>query len=94
MAPETSVTPNHGVIASSSVPTPSQPEVRPYRLMLDDKGRIIPPTQAELADRAKAVERMFVELAKIPANPIEEDQAIYRAIDAERPDRPLFEGMY
>ncbi len=37
---------------------------------------------------------MFVELANIPANPIEEDQAIYRAIDAERPDRPLFEGMY
>jgi len=64
------------------------------RLRFDAQGQLIPFTAAERAARAEAVNRMFDELASIPGNSVEEDRAIYRAIDAERPDRPLFEGKY
>ncbi len=63
-------------------------------LRLDQNGCWIPFTAAQRAIRAEAVRRMFAELAEISANPVEEDHEIYRANDAERPDRPLFEGKY
>ena len=69
--------------------SPASPPLR-----WDQNGCLIPFTAAQRAIRAEAVRRMFAELAEIPANPVEEDHEIYRAIDAERPDRPLFEGKY
>ena len=64
------------------------------RLRLDDQGRLIPPTDAEHQARAAAALRMIEEVNNIPDEPGEDDGDFFRTIEAERPERPLFEGLY
>ncbi len=61
---------------------------------VDDQGRIIPPTAAEFEARKAAALRMIEKVRSIPDEPGEDDRDFFRIIDAERPWRPLFEGLY
>ncbi len=72
-----------------------QSDPAPYHyLRVDDQGRIIPPTAAELEAKVAAVRRMTEKVRSIPDEPGEDDRDFFRTIDAERPWRPLFEGLY
>ena len=83
-----------------SQPRPSAPDepapapARPYRLKLDEQGRLIPPTEAELAERVVAVQWMIAAINSILNAPGEDNRDFFRTIDEQRPHRPLFEGMY
>ncbi len=61
---------------------------RPARY--DEQGYILPFTEAE----REGVRRMIEELKSIHNGPEEDDREFMRAMDANRPDFPLFEGMY
>jgi hypothetical protein len=60
----------------------------------DDRGHAIPPTEAERQARSEALRRGLAELASIPDDPAESDEEFWRAIDAARPERPLFQRYY
>ena len=83
-----------------SKPIPTTPDEsapapdRPYRLKLDEQGRLITPTEAELPARIEAMRRMIEAINNIPDAPGEDDRDFFRTIDEQRPHRPLFEGMY
>jgi hypothetical protein len=46
------------------------------------------------AREAALVRRTLAAMAAIPDDPPGTDQAVMRAIDEERPGRPLFKGLY
>jgi len=75
-------------------PIPSDPPKPSLDPRFDAKGHWIPPTEAERKARVEAVRRMIDEIAGIPDDATEDDGEVYRAIDAERPERPLFDGMF
>ncbi len=72
---------------------PSEPVVSPP-FKFDEQGRILPFTPAERAMRMEAIRRMIEELKSVENGPEEDDRDFFRAMDADRPDFPLFEGMY
>ena len=76
----------------SSPKADSEPPA-PGTLMLDARGRLVPPTDEERRSRAEALTRALADLDQIPDDPPGSDEAFWRAIDAGRPHRKLFEGM-
>jgi hypothetical protein len=78
-------------------PTPIEPgrEARVgRRLQFDEHGHAIPPTEAEMKADRQAFLIAMAELAAIPDDPPGSDEAFMRAIDAGRPERPLFRDYY
>ena len=69
-------------------------ETSPNRLKVDADGRALPRTDAERAGDVVRIRAMLARMAEIPDDDGVSDAEIFRAIDAERPHRPLFEGMY
>ena len=74
----------------------AEPRTPPRRrLAFDAQGRAIVPTEAELDEIAKSAAPLAEALASIPdTDPPGEDEAVMRAIDEGRPERPLFRGLY
>lgn len=66
----------------------------PPRLRYDDRGHAIPPTEGERRARTEALRLALADMASIPDDPPGSDEEAWRAIDAGRPGRPLFRGMY
>ena len=64
------------------------------RLRLDDRGRLIPPTEDEHRARSAALRRALAMIAEIPDDPPGSDEEFMRAIDAGRPECPLFQERY
>ena len=63
-------------------------------IRLDDQGRIVI-SEEEIEARAEAGLRMLRALAFMPDDdPPGTDEEFMRNIDAERPHRPFFKGMY
>jgi hypothetical protein len=60
----------------------------------DDRGHAIPPTEAERRARSEALRRGLAEMASIPDDPPGSDEEFWRAMDAARPERPLFRRLY
>jgi hypothetical protein len=60
----------------------------------DDSGHAIPPTENERRARSEALRRGLAEIASIPDDPAEPDEEFWRAIDASRPERPVFQRYY
>lgn len=81
---------------STMTPIQSDPETTaPNRLKLDARGRMLPRTDEERAASREALREALRRMAEIPADdPPGETEEFMRAIDAGRPDRPLFEGYY
>ncbi len=73
----------------STTTTTTSPPAR-----FDAEGRLLPWTDAEQARHAEAVREGMARLAEIPDEPGEDDRDFFRAMDADRPERPLFEGYY
>lgn len=69
-------------------------EVKSLRLRFDEHGHAIPPTEAEHAAAIEAWSRALAALAAIPDDPNEPDEVFWRAMDEDRPERPLFEEYY
>ena len=63
-------------------------------IRFDDRGHAIPPTEAERRVRSEALRRGLAEIAAIPDDPPGSDEEFWRAIDAGRPERPLFRRLY
>ncbi len=61
---------------------------------LDAEGRMLPLTDAEQSQYALAFQEGMARLAAVPDEPGEDDREFFRAMDADRPERPLFQGMY
>lgn len=61
---------------------------------LDAEGRIIPFTEVEQAQYIEAVRDCLARMAAVPDDHNEDDREFFRAMDADRPERPLFKGMY
>jgi hypothetical protein len=51
-------------------------------------------TKRDVAREAALVRQTLAAMAAIPDDPPGTDQAVMRAIDEERPGRPLFKGLY
>lgn len=67
----------------------------PNRARLDDQGRIIPMTDEERRAWAKSALEGLKAMAEIPdTDPPGSDIEFMKAIDAERPHRPLFKEFY
>ncbi len=64
------------------------------QLEFDDEGHAIMPTEAERAEDHRALLVALAEMAAIPDDPAESDEELWRAIDAARPERPLFRELY
>ena len=64
------------------------------RLQFDEHGHAIPFTEAELQARSESLRIALEAMAAIPDDPPGSDEAFWRAIDAERPERPLFKELY
>jgi excisionase family DNA binding protein len=64
------------------------------RLRFDERGHAIAPTEAELRGEAERIRQSLAEMDAIPDDPPGSDEEFWRAIDAGRPERPLFRGMY
>ncbi len=64
------------------------------RLKVDEHGHIIPPTPEENEADTKALLIALAEMAAIPDDPPGSDEEFWRAMDAGRPDRPLFRDLY
>ena len=64
------------------------------RLQFDEQGHAIPLTEAEKAEDYQAFLLARAEMANIPDDPPGSDEEFWRAIDAGRPDRPLFRDYY
>jgi hypothetical protein len=76
----------------SSQAEPRTPPRR--RLVLDAQGRAVPLSDAQLDDLAQSADALREALDSIPDDPPGSDQEFTRAIDSQRPERPLFEGYY
>ena len=63
-------------------------------LRYDQHGHVIPPTEEERRARSEALKRALAAMAAIPDDPAESDEEFWRAIDAGRPERPLFQRYY
>jgi len=64
-------------------------------LKLDDKGHLLPLTDEEHKARVEDIRRMFAEWADQPdEDPPGIEIEVMRGIDENRPERPLFRGMY
>ncbi len=72
--------------------SPRPPKRRP--LQYDEHGHAIPPTKEEQEETKKAMLAALEAMAAIPDDPPGSDEAFWRAIDAERPHRPLFREYY
>lgn len=81
------VTVGASTMASTTVPT--SPPAK-----FDAEGHILPWTEAEQAQHAEAVCEGTAWLAEILDEPGEGLREFFRAIDAERPERPLFKGYH
>jgi hypothetical protein len=76
-------------------PTTTVTEVStPPRLRFDDQGHAIARTEAEHQAIAEAFRAALVSMAAIPDDPHVSDQECMRAIDEDRPERPLFQEYY
>ena len=64
------------------------------RIRFDDEGHAIFPSQAEVMAMAESVLAGLAEMAEIPDDPPGSDIEFMKAIDANRPERPLFEKYY
>ncbi len=64
------------------------------RLRFDEHGHIIPPTEEEMRATLESLKLALEAMAAIPDDPPGSDEAFWRAIDAERPERPLFKELY
>lgn len=64
------------------------------RLRFDEHGHAIPFTEAEMQARSDSLRLALEAMAAIPDDPPGSDEAFWRAIDAERPERPLFKELY
>ena len=64
------------------------------RVRLDDRGRMIPPTEEERRIRRELALRALEEIRAIENEPGEDDAEFFRSFDSHRPHRPLFEGLY
>jgi hypothetical protein len=64
------------------------------RLRLDEHGHLIPRTESEKVEDHKALLAAFARMAAIPDDPPGSDEALFRAIDEARPERPLFREFY
>jgi hypothetical protein len=73
---------------------PVSPARSRRRLKFDDQGHAIPPTDEERAENQKALLIALAEMAEIPDDPPGSDEEFWRAIDEERPERPLFREFY
>ena len=63
-------------------------------IRLDDEGRIVI-TDEEIEARADAIIRMLrVHRSRPDRDPPGSDEEFMRGIDENRPERPLFKGMY
>lgn len=60
----------------------------------DEHGHVIPLTDEERTARAEALRRALAAMAAIPDDPGESDEEFWRAVDAGRPERPLFGRYY
>lgn len=60
---------------------------------LDAHGRVLPLTDAELAEYAQAFREGMARLEEVPDEPGEDDRDFFEAMDADRPERPLFRGI-
>jgi hypothetical protein len=87
----------HESIEKSSNVTPIEPAPKVRvgrRLQFDEHGHAIPLTDAEREDDRKALLLALEEMAAIPDDPPGSDEDFWRAIDAGRPERPLFQEFY
>jgi hypothetical protein len=78
-------------------PNPVEPAPKPRagrRLRFDEHGHAIPLTEAEMAECKAEALLALDELARIPDDPAESDEEFWRAMDEERPERPLFKEYY
>lgn len=50
-------------------------------------------TDAELAEYAQAFREGMARLEEVPDEPGEDDRDFFEAMDADRPERPLFRGI-
>jgi hypothetical protein len=64
------------------------------RLKFDEQGHAIPPTDEEMAEDHKALLLALEANAAVPDDPPGSDEEFWRAIDAGRPERPLFRELY
>jgi hypothetical protein len=85
------LTPTYDGLCDEQGPIPIYPRER-----VDERGRLIPISEEENKLRSDAAIRTIKAAAKIPDN--EGDDVRWREamrdLDAQRPHRPLFEGMY
>jgi hypothetical protein len=84
-------------VEKNATPAPIEPvrEARMRRqLRLDEHGHAIPLTEAEKEADTKALLIALAEMAAVPDDPPGSDEEFWRAIDAGRPDRPLFQEYY
>ena len=77
---------------STAIEPTSRPPIRLAKL--DDQGRLIPLTPAEMQGEAESIRAMLDRLQAIENGPDDDDAEFMRAIDSHRPHRPLFEGLY
>jgi hypothetical protein len=66
------------------------------RSAVDPTGRLLPESEEERRARSAALARALDEIAEM-TDETDTDATwaeVYRGIDAERPHRPLFEGLY
>ena len=64
------------------------------RLRFDDRDHAIPPTEEERRARSEALRLALAEMASIHDDPPGSDEEVMRALDAGRPERPLFRRLY
>jgi hypothetical protein len=76
-----------------STTTDNEATVSP-RLRFDERGHAIAPTDEERRARSETLRLALAEMATIPDDPPGSDEEAMRAIDAGRPERPLFRGLY
>lgn len=64
------------------------------RLRIDEHGHAIPPSEVEREAETLALMEALAVMAAIPDDPPGSDEDFWRAIDAGRPERPLFRELY
>jgi hypothetical protein len=78
--------------AASSDPARPPRVSRSYQA--DEHGHLIPPSEAERLADLQAYLLARAESANLPDDPPGSDEEFWRAIDAGRPERPLFQDLY
>jgi hypothetical protein len=67
---------------------------RSHPVLFDDNGRAILPSKDEIKAMAESIRATLEAMASIPDDPPGSDLEFMKAIDAERPERPLFSEYY